>query len=78
MVTKLDSLASVEISEVKKMRVEHYANIIPNWVKFMRTFGEDGTVRTGKDGKVGNCWVTMMFVGCADNHEGNCYQRFNQ
>ena len=43
----------------------------------MRTFGKAGTVRTGKDGKVGNCGVTMMMVGYADNHEGNCYRMFN-
>ena len=70
--TKLDGLVMVEINGVKKTRVEHYANIIPRWTKFMRTFGEAGTVRTGKDGKVGNRGVTMMMVGHADNHEGNC------
>ena len=43
----------------------------------MRTFGKAGTVRTGKDGKVGDRGVTMMFVGYADNHEGNCYRMFN-
>jgi len=43
----------------------------------MRIFGEAGTVRTGKDGKVGDRGVTMMMVGYADNHEGNCYRMFN-
>ena len=43
----------------------------------MRTFGKVGTVRTGKDGKVGNHGVTMMMVGYTDDHEGNCYQIFN-
>ena len=42
----------------------------------MRTFGEAGTVRTGKDGKVGNLGVTMMMVGYAYNHEGNCCRMF--
>ena len=74
---KLNSLVMVEINEANKACVEHYANIIPRWVKFMRTFGEAGTVRTGKDGKVGDRGVTMMMVGYADNHEGNCYQMFN-
>ena len=69
--TKLDGLVVVEINGVKKTRFEHYANILPRWTKFMRTFGEAGTVRTGKDGKVGNRGVTMMMVGYADNHEGN-------
>ena len=43
----------------------------------MRTFGEDGTVRTGKDGKVGDRGVTMMMVDYADNYEENCYRIFN-
>ena len=43
----------------------------------MRTFGEVGTVRTGKYGKVGNRGVTMMMVGYADDSEGNCYQIVN-
>ena len=70
--TKLDSLSLVEIDGVKKTCVEHYANIIPRWVKHTRTFGEAGTVRIGKDGKVGNLGVTMMTVGSANNREGNC------
>ena len=43
----------------------------------MRIFGKAGTVRTGKDSKVGNHGVTMMSVGYTDNHEGNCYQIYN-
>ena len=43
----------------------------------MRTSGEASTVRTGKDDKVGDRGVTMMMVGYADNHEGNCYRMFN-
>ena len=75
--TKLDSLVLVEIDGVKKTCVEHYTSLIPNWVKYMKTFGKAGTIRTGKDGKVGDSGVTLMIVGYADNHEGNCYQMFN-
>ena len=71
-VTKLDSLVIVKINGVKKTRVKHYANILPTWVNHMRTVGEAGTVGTGKGGIVGNRGVTMMMVGYADNHEGNC------
>jgi len=39
----------------------------------MRIFGKAGTVRTGKCCKVGNLGVTIMMVGYADTHEGNCY-----
>ena len=70
--TKLDSLVIVDIDGIKKTWVKHYAKILPRWVNHMRTFGEAGTVRTGKDGKVGDCGVTMMMMGYADNHEGNC------
>ena len=75
--TKLDSLVLVDINGVKKMRVEHYANLIPNWIKYTKTFGKAGTVRTGKDGKVVDHGVTIMMVGYADHHEGNCYRMFN-
>ena len=69
---KLDSLVIVDIDGVKKTGVKHYANILPRWVNHMRTFGKAGTIRTGTVGKVGNRGVTMMMVGYADNHEGNC------
>ena len=75
--TKLDSLVIVNDDGVKKIRVEHYANILPRWVNHMRTFGKAGTVRTGEYGKVGDRGVTMMMVGYADNHEGNCFRMFN-
>ena len=70
--TKPYGLVIVDINGVKKTQVEHYANILPRWVKHMRTFGKAGTVRTGKDGKIGDRGVTMMMVGYADDHEGNC------
>ena len=43
----------------------------------MRTLGKAGTGRTGEAGKVGDCGVTMVFLGYTDKHEGNCYQLFN-
>jgi hypothetical protein len=30
-----------------------------------------------KDGKVGDRGITMMFVGYADGHAGNCYRMYN-
>ena len=75
--TKLDSLVIVDINGVNKTQIKHYANILPRLINPMRTFGEAGIVRKGKDGKVGNHGVTMMMVGYADKHEGNCYRIFN-
>ena len=74
---KLDSLVKVEIDGAKNTCVNYYSNIVSRWVKYMRTFGEVGTVRTGKDGKVDDRGAIMMMVEYADNHECNCYRMFN-
>ena len=75
--TKLDWLSIVELNGVKKTRVEHYQNLMPNFVQHLRTWGEAGTVKTGKDGKVGDRGVTMIFIGYANSHEGDCYRMLN-
>ena len=49
--------------------MEHYAGKLPNFARFLRAWGEAGTVKTGKDGKVGDCEVTMIFVGHVNEHE---------
>ena len=36
--------------------------------KIKKTWGEAGTVKTGKDGKLGDRGVTMIFVGFANKH----------
>ena len=76
-VSKLDQLIVIEINGVKKTRFNHYTGVSPPWVKHMRTFGKAVTVRTGKDDKVGDHEITMMFLGYAENREGNCYIVFN-
>ena len=50
---------------------------IPKIVNYLRTFGEAGIVKNGKDGKVGDRGITMLFVGYADEHAGNCYRMYN-
>jgi hypothetical protein len=42
-------------------------------VKLLRTFGEAGI----KGRKVGDRGITMMFVGYAQEHAGNCYRMYN-
>ena len=76
--TKLDQRVVIEIDgiKVKKTRVKYYAGMLPLWEKYTRTFGKTGTVRTGKDGKVGDRGVTMMFLGYTEKHEGNSYIMF--
>ena len=75
--TKLDWLVVMTLDGKKKSRVEHYCGKVPSFASYLRTFGEAGTVTTGKDGKVGTRGVTMIFVGYADKHGGDCYRMFN-
>ena len=70
--TKLDWLMIDELNGVKKTRVEHYQDLIPNFVQHLRNWEEAGTMETGKDSKVGDRGVTMIFLGYANWHEGNC------
>ncbi len=72
--TKLDWLKLITVKKVKKNRIEHYSLPLPNFTRYLRTWGEAGTIKTGKDGKIGDQGVTGMFVGYASNHEGNCYR----
>ena len=74
----LDYLTVVEINGVSKTRIEHYGLTIPNWSKHLHKWGEAGTVKTGKDGKIGDRGVTMMFIGYANNHEGNVFRMWNK
>ena len=67
----------ITLDGVTKSRVEHYCGKLPSFASHLKTFGEAGTVTTGKDGKVGNRGVTMIFVGYADKHGGDCYRMFN-
>jgi hypothetical protein len=60
-VTTLDNLIPVTWNGLTKTRYEHAGFKIPKFVKYLRTFGEAGIVKNGKDGK-------------ADEHGGNCYR----
>eukprot|EP00804_Cyclotella_cryptica_P028830 CCRYP_019720-RA/>CCRYP_019720-RA protein AED:0.58 eAED:0.63 QI:0/0/0/0.5/1/1/4/0/888 len=48
----------------------------PKWAEpgIMRTFGEAGVVKCGKNGKLGDRGIPMVFVGCAENHSHDCYR----
>ena len=75
---KLDWLTVIKIDGVNKTRIEHYGNEIPTWTLHVRTFGEAGTVKIGKNGKLGDRGCTMMYVGHADGHAGDVYRMWNQ
>jgi hypothetical protein len=75
--TKLDWLKLITINKVKKIRIEHYGLPLPNFTKYLCTWGEEGIIKTGKDRKIGDQGVTGMFVGYVSNHNGDCYQMWN-
>jgi hypothetical protein len=75
--TALDNLVAVTVNGETKTIFEHAGIAIPSFVKHLRTFGEAGTMKKGKDGKVGDRGITMMFVGYADGHAGDCYRMYN-
>ena len=52
--TKLDWLQSVTINDVTKTHIEHYGMEMPRFTKYLRTWGEAGTVKSGKNGKLGD------------------------
>ncbi len=76
-VTALDNLIPVTWNGITKTSYEHAGFEIPKFVKHIRTFVEAGIVKNGKDGKVGDRGITMVFVGYADGHAGNCCRMYN-
>ncbi len=75
--TALDNLIAVTVNGETKTRYEHAGLLLPPFAKHLRTFGEAGIVKNEKVGKVGDRGITMMFVGYADGHAGNCYRMYN-
>jgi len=75
--TALDNLIPVMWNGVTKTRYEHAEHKNPKFVKHLRTFGEAGIIKNGKDRKVGNRGITMVFVGYAYGHAGNCFRMYN-
>ncbi len=56
---------------------EHVGHKLPVWVKNLQTFGEAGTIKEGKKGKVLDRGVTMIFVRYDNYHSGNCHRMYN-
>ncbi len=75
-VTALDNLIPVTWKGETKTCYEHSGNEIPKFIKYLRTYGEAGIVKDKKDRKVGNRGITMMLVGYADGHAGNCFRMY--
>ena len=76
-VTKLDWLQGVTINGVTKTCIEWYGKSVPKFAKNLRTWGEAGTVKSGKDGKLGDRGITMLMVCYANHHNGDVYRMLN-
>jgi hypothetical protein len=50
----------------------------PSWSWNLRTWGEAGVVKEGKDGKTGDRGIAMMFVGYPNNRESDSVRMWNR
>ena len=75
--TQLDGLVVVKLGDKTGTRDEHVFGANPKWAKNLRTWGEAGVVREGKDGKTGDRGQSMMFVGYANNRESDSVKMWN-
>ena len=64
-------------NDVTKTRIELYSLEMLKFAKYLHTWGEAGTVESGKDGKLGDPGITIMMVGYVNHHEGDVYRRTN-
>ena len=74
---QLDGLKLVELEGVTATRDVHMYGKNPSWTRNMRTFGEAGVVTEGKDKKLGNRGITMMFAGYPSNREHDTVRMYN-
>jgi hypothetical protein len=72
----LNNLVPVISNGESKARWDHAGHKLPVWVKSLCTFGEAGTVKERKKGKVLDRGISMMFVGYDNYHCGNCYRMY--
>ena len=69
------SLEVINVHGVMKTRAEHFNKELPNFSKYLRRWGEAGTVKTTpvNAAKSRERGVTCIFVGYADKRPGDCY-----
>lgn len=66
--THFNNLMPVTIDDVIKTHWEWAGYEVPKWTKNRCTFCEAGIVKEGKQWKVLDRGITMMFVGYSENH----------
>ncbi len=75
--THLNNLMPVTIDGVTKTRWEWAEYEVPEQTKTLRTFGEADVVKEGKQGKVLDRGITMMFVGYSENHAEMVFRMYH-
>jgi hypothetical protein len=73
----LNNLVPVSIRDVTHTRWKHAGYQLPSWAKNLCTFGKDGIVKEGKEGKVLDRGLTMMFVGYSGNHAESVFKMYS-
>jgi hypothetical protein len=78
-VTLLDGLVATKIDEVIATRYVHWCGANPAFAKHLRTWGEAGTVKLKIKAtpRVADRGVQCMMVGCATDHDGDCYRMWD-
>jgi hypothetical protein len=77
---KLDALQIITYNNQEKTRHEHFYGQLPSYVKYLRTWGEAGTVKTRKatDAKLKDAaGVVSVMIGYANQHSGDTYRMFD-
>ena len=69
--TMLDGLTTVKFGDKDASHDIHVFGTLSKWSANLRTWGEAGAVKTGKDGKSGDRGQFVMFVGYHPNHESD-------
>jgi hypothetical protein len=77
--TDIDSLVVTTVGTKKATRHEHFYGKNPKWMKYLRTWGEAGTVKvkTKTTPKLADRGVQCIFIGYADDHDGEVYRMWN-
>ena len=77
--TQLDGLVLVTINGVTKTRYEHWVGKNLAFTKYLRTWGEAGTmkVKTKTSPKLKDKGVHCMFVGYVTEHSGDTYRMYD-
>ncbi len=67
----------MKIGDKTATRDKYIYNKNPRWASDLRTWGEAGVVKEGKDSKTGSKDIVMMFVGYPANRETDSVRIWN-